>query len=47
MNTNYSYQELSDLLEDLLETFELSPSFNPQQAVQDILNSEDYLVFED
>lgn len=47
MNTNYSYQELSYLLEDLLETFELSPSFNPQQAVQDILNSEDYLVFED
>ena len=47
MNTNLSYEELSELLENMLETFELTPSFNPQQAVQDILNSEDYLVFED
>lgn len=41
MNTN-TFEDLY-LLEDVLETFELQSSFNPQQAVKDILDTEDYL----
>lgn len=45
MNTDLSYEELSDLLEDLLETFELKPSFDPQLAVQAVLDGDDNLPF--
>lgn len=40
MNTDLTYEELNELLEDLLETFELKPSFDVNIAVKQILTAD-------
>ena len=40
MNTDLTYEELNELLEDMLETFELKPTFDVNLAVKQILTAD-------